>query len=234
MALDMALGILTAVLMGMECLMFLLKYCKKLKESVYSGSKGKTILKIHEALGFLLAAAAIFHLLTSWKLMRQRPILTYITGIAMTGCIVLAVLSFLLRKQWNAWRVVHHSASGLLLILILVHILCSIISLGQYKTKMDHIEITGINAAGIPDGSYTGVCDVGYIYARVRVEVRNESITDVVLLEHRNERGSRAEAITDDMVHKQNVRVDAVSGATNSSRVIMKAAENALENTEGN
>jgi len=214
--------------------MFLLKYCKKLKKTVYHGKTGKVLLTLHEALGFLLLAAAALHLVTSWKLMHQRPLLTYITGVAMVVCIALAVISFLLRGQWKKWWAAHHSAAGLLLILIVVHILCGVVSFGQYTAKMNAVEITDMSAAGIPDGSYIGECDVGYIYAKVRVDVSNEIITDVVIIEHRNERGSAVEVITEDMVREQDARVDAVSGATNSSRVIMKAAENALESAEGN
>jgi len=129
---------------------------------------------------------------------------------------------------------VHHSVSGLLLIFIVVHILCGVVSFGQYTTKMNAVKITDMSAEGIPDGSYIGECDVGYIYAKVRVDVSNETITHVGILEHRNERGRAAEVITDEMLREQDVRVDAVSSATNSSKVIMKAAENALESPGGN
>ena len=38
------------------------------------------------------------------------------------------------------------------------------------------------------------------------------------------------EKLADDMVKQQSLNVDAVSGATNSSKVIRKAVENALGN----
>ena len=225
-------GIITAVLLGLELMMFLLKYSKKLKKNIYHGKTGKTLLFLHEATGFALLAVSVYHLISVWKLLHQRPLLTYITGIAMVICIAAAVISFLFRNRCKKWWVIHHSASGILLVLIAVHIVCSIVSLNQYKSEMNAVEITDMNAAGLPDGSYTGECNVGYIYAKVRVDVANETISDIKLLEHRNERGSSAEAITDIMKQKQDVKVDAVSGATNSSRVIMKAAENALESAE--
>jgi len=230
----MVLGIVTAVLLVLECCMFLLKYCKRLKNTVYQGKTSKVLLTLHEALGFLLLASTALHLVTSWKLAHQRPLLTYITGVSMVVCIALAVVSFLLRGQCKKWRAIHHFAAGLLIILIVVHILCGVVSFGQYTKKMNAVEVTDISATGIPDGSYIGECDVGYIYAKVRVDVSNETITDVVILEHRNERGGAAEVITDDMVREQDARVEAVSGATNSSRVIMKAAENALESAGEN
>ena len=48
------------------------------------------------------------------------------------------------------------------------------------------------------------------------------------MLKHITERGKSAESILSDMLDKQSVKVDAVSGATNSSKVIMKACENVL------
>lgn len=72
----------------------------------------------------------------------------------------------------------------------------------------------------------------GYIYAKVNVSVRDELITNVEIITHNNERGAKAEAITDRILEKQTSKVDSISGATNSSKVIKKAVENALKNAE--
>ena len=53
-------------------------------------------------------------------------------------------------------------------------------------------------------------------------------ITDIEILEHRNERGQKAESIIDKIVDEQKLNVDAITSATNSSLVIKKACENAL------
>ena len=75
---------------------------------------------------------------------------------------------------------------------------------------------------------------MGYIYAKVRVAVKGGEIASIDLLEHRNERGAAGEGVLERIVSEQNVGVDAVSSATNSSRVIEKAVENALNNTPVN
>ena len=100
--------------------------------------------------------------------------------------------------------------------------------------------VTGLSVAAVPsavwddsalaDGTYEGDCDVGYIYARVRVTIADGKIASVDLLEHRNERGAAGEGVLERIVAEQRVGVDAVSGATNSSRVIEKAVANALNN----
>ena len=68
-----------------------------------------------------------------------------------------------------------------------------------------------------------------FIYAKVEVTVQNGEITNINILEHRNERGKTAEVIADSIVDEQKIDVDAISGATNSSTVIKKAVENALK-----
>ena len=76
--------------------------------------------------------------------------------------------------------------------------------------------------------SHIRYCNVGYIYAKVKVVVYNHIITDIELLEHAHERGAKAESIVKTIVEEQRADVDAVSGATNSSMVIEKACVNAL------
>ena len=58
--------------------------------------------------------------------------------------------------------------------------------------------------------------------------MEDHTIKEIKLLEHNNDRGASAESILDHMVEKQRTDVDAVTGATNSSKVIRKAVENAL------
>jgi uncharacterized protein with FMN-binding domain len=84
------------------------------------------------------------------------------------------------------------------------------------------------DASNIADGTYIGECDVKFIYAKVAVTVRDGHITDIRLLEHRHERGQAAEAVIDKIITQQELDVDAVSGASNSSQVIKKAVDNAL------
>lgn len=82
--------------------------------------------------------------------------------------------------------------------------------------------------AQIADGTYPGSCDNGLIKVRVEVLVKNHAIVEVRLLEHDNGLGSAAETITNTVVQRQSVEVDAISGATISSKTILKAVENAL------
>ena len=67
------------------------------------------------------------------------------------------------------------------------------------------------------------------VSAKVSVEVEEPLVTSIIILEHECGRGKKAESIIDSVIKKQSLKVDAVSGATVSSNVILKAIENALK-----
>lgn len=66
------------------------------------------------------------------------------------------------------------------------------------------------------------------VSATVEVIIEGGRIEDIRLLDHGNGMGQPAEAIIEDVVEDQSLDVDSVSGATYSSRVILKAIEAAL------
>lgn len=94
--------------------------------------------------------------------------------------------------------------------------------------KEQYVSDSNINLSALDDGVYQGECDNGLVFAKVEVEVREHTITDIRILEHRNGMGQAAEEITDSVTSNQSVEVDAVSGATFSSQTILKAIENAI------
>ncbi len=101
-------------------------------------------------------------------------------------------------------------------------------SVADYKRAVKETTFGNLDISDVPDGVYVGEYDVDFIYARVEVTVQNGVITNIDILEHKNGRGSRAEAVVDRIMEEQKIEVDAVSGVTNSSTVIKKAVENAL------
>jgi len=81
----------------------------------------------------------------------------------------------------------------------------------------------------VQDGVYNGFFDAGLISVDVDVVVKGHRIAGITINEHHNGRGASAEVITEDVILNQTLDVDTVSGATNSSKVILKAIELALE-----
>jgi uncharacterized protein with FMN-binding domain len=60
------------------------------------------------------------------------------------------------------------------------------------------------------------------------VTVREHKITEIVLVKHENGKGTAAEIIPNKVVEAQSLDVELISGATYSSKVMLKAIENAL------
>ncbi|MDO4459727.1 MAG: FMN-binding protein [Clostridia bacterium] len=102
-------------------------------------------------------------------------------------------------------------------------------SIKDYKDKVNALTFTEIDLNTVEDGTYFGECDTGVVKAKVEVVVTNHNIDRITLLEHKNGKGKPAEAVISDMIEKQSTDVDAVTGATCSSKIIRKAVENALE-----
>lgn len=98
----------------------------------------------------------------------------------------------------------------------------------EYKRLISEIVISSPNISKLPDGVYEGSYNAILVAADVSVTVEGNKIKEIKLNKHKNERGLKAEAITDKVIAAQSLEVDAVSGATNSSRVILKAIDNAL------
>ena len=71
-----------------------------------------------------------------------------------------------------------------------------------------------------------------FIAAKVEVDIKDKKISNIKLLEHKNERGGKAEVIPERVVEAQSLKVDTISGATNSSKVILEAIQNALTKAE--
>ena len=78
-------------------------------------------------------------------------------------------------------------------------------------------------------GTYEGHSELGPVIVDVKVTVRNGIMTEVEIIKHQNGLGNAANTITRDMVDKNTYDVDAISGATVSSEVIMNAVNNALQ-----
>lgn len=101
-------------------------------------------------------------------------------------------------------------------------------SISDYKAKVAALTFSEIDLTEVEDGIYEGECDTGIVRARVHVTVSDHRLASIDLSEHENGKGTPAEAILEQMVRDQTTAVDAVSGATCSSKVIRKAVENAL------
>ena len=91
---------------------------------------------------------------------------------------------------------------------------------------------TEITLADIADGEYEGEYDLSLVYAKVKVTINKGRIENIAILKHDNGRGKKAEKIIEDVIGQQKLGVNAITGATASSKAILKAIENALQDAE--
>lgn len=218
-----------AVITGYVCLVALLFLLLKFVTK-RGGFKRADLfmMKFHKyaALGFIVVG--IVHLFLVLKVLDTRNIVVMVSGIVIVvSGITLVILCHVLKNRKRE-IMFHRGLAVIMLAFVTVHVVAYIMDYNNYKAKINEISIEGIDLKTVSDGKYEGEYDAGYISVKVRVTVSDNRITEVKILEHKNERGGSAEVITDDMVKENRIDVDAVSGATNSSRVLMKACENAL------
>ena len=120
-----------------------------------------------------------------------------------------------------------------ILIILLCTILFALIGASLYlKTlvnDVNSITVSNLNMANITDGIYVGEYSITPVYVEVEVSVTEHKITNIKIIEHENGLGGKVEKIVDDVISRQSLEVDAVSGATVSSKCIIKAIENALQ-----
>lgn len=117
-------------------------------------------------------------------------------------------------------------------ILNLLLAVSSCAKLRNYHETVNNTCISNIDIGSIPDGVYFGTADFTMVAADVNVTVSNGKIVAVELLRHVHgpNRGVIAEVLTNRIVENQSLELDSVSGATGSSKAILKAVENALSN----
>lgn len=101
------------------------------------------------------------------------------------------------------------------------------------KSTTANINLQIADASGIVNGVYEGRYELNPVKAFVRVTVLDEKMTDIVILEHQTGLGGIAEQIVQRVSEEQSLEVDTISGATMSSKAILKAIENALEKGRG-
>jgi len=102
-------------------------------------------------------------------------------------------------------------------------------SLQRDLDRLAGTEISNVDLAKVPNGVYIGDFASFPVAAEVAVTVQNHVITSIELLRHTTGKGQAAEVIPSRVVETQSLKQDAVSGATYSSQVILKAIEVALE-----
>jgi uncharacterized protein with FMN-binding domain len=113
---------------------------------------------------------------------------------------------------------------GLILVVILSIIGCT--------TAHKSLTFVMPNLALIGDGTYRGNYSLSStpVKATVAVRVQDHRIIQIDILEHFcSPIGKKGEKVIDSIIERQSLDVDVISGATSSSKTLLKAVENALQ-----
>ena len=123
---------------------------------------------------------------------------------------------------------------GIVIGVILLVIVCVIGGLYLRAMSMANNVITQyeniqpVNMAKVADGVYTGSFSDFLVAAKVQVTVKRHRITEIKLVDQRCGPGYEAVGTTDRILKAQSPKVDAVTGASGSSKTIMIAVYRAL------
>lgn len=119
------------------------------------------------------------------------------------------------------------------MILVLLVLLVALLSYAKNAVEnnleaLSKVSPSSFDMSKVKDGVFRGSSSALPVAATVEVHIENKKITQIVLLKHFNGRGTSGEGVLDLVLEQQDVNVDTVSGATYSSVIILKAVEEAL------
>lgn len=118
---------------------------------------------------------------------------------------------------------------GFIIVVALVAVISYfVIQINDNMDLLDVQYIGDVDLSTVPDGDYYGAYEVFPIAVEVKVVVADHAIQSIEILRHQNGRGEAAETIVNDVIADQSLEVDAVAGATYSSKVILLAIKDAL------
>lgn len=217
------------IFMGYLCLLCLLLLAAKFAARKTKREKVNSFFeKLHKPVSCIFLLLCVIHLFFVFPVLKGRNLLVTVSGIIGFGIAILLILLCHTIKDGKRKMFWHRTLTIVLLAVVVFHVTVYVIDFMQYKNDIKSIRIAEVDMSAISDGKYIGDYDAGYIYAKVQITVKNGKITGIEVLEHRNERGQKAESIVEHIVEEQRLEVDAITGATNSGLVIEKACENAL------
>ncbi len=120
------------------------------------------------------------------------------------------------------------TAAVIVAILLVGAAACAVL-ISTTDSRMEELAASDpLDISVLQDGTYLGSSRVWPISVEVQVTVEGGRMTAIELLQHRHGQGDAAESIPATVLEAQSLEVDAVSGATYSSTVILAAIQDAL------
>lgn len=116
---------------------------------------------------------------------------------------------------------------------VLAMLLFAVIIPNMQYGEIRKMEINNVDLDTLDDGIYNGEFAYSQTVYKVEVKISDHKIDRINILSGgKSEYAKSAEQVIDTIIQEQQIDVDIVSGATTSSKAILKAVENALTNGE--
>ncbi|HEY5466440.1 MAG TPA: FMN-binding protein [Clostridia bacterium] len=128
-----------------------------------------------------------------------------------------------MKKKHVILLVVFVAIAGIVLAAVIV-----MSSLEKNLKLLANLPVADVDVTKLADGKYSGSFSAFPVSAEVIVTIANRKIADIDLVKHVTGQGQAAEILPEKVVEAQSLDVDSVSGASYSSKVILKAIEDAL------
>ena len=120
-------------------------------------------------------------------------------------------------------------------VLVIITVGAAIFMLAIYpgikeQAAVRKMTINEVHLSAMNDGTYPGDFTYGGFTYKVEVVVRDRRIELINILHDRGDSdyARKAEGVIDRVIKAQSLQVDAVTGATTTSKALLKAIENAL------
>lgn len=122
---------------------------------------------------------------------------------------------------------------SVLLAVVLAALLFMVVIPEQEYDAVRNMKISNVDLTKIEDGLYNGEYAYGHYTYKVEIQVKNHKIAAIrVVSGGESKQAKMAEGVTDRIIAEQKLDVDVISGATTTSKAILKAVENALSINE--
>lgn len=131
-------------------------------------------------------------------------------------------------KKWKKRNIVILITAAILFILVTACVFLIFIP-EMNNEKIRQMQINDVDLSVIDDGTYRGEFAYGHYTYHAEVVVKDHRIEQISVRHGRDsEHAKAAEGVIDNIIAEQKIDVDVVSGATTTSKAILKAVENAL------
>lgn len=118
---------------------------------------------------------------------------------------------------------------GLVVLILIVSVGGMTLWALNYHKKLKAAPLTDVDLSKVKDGTYQGSWDIKMWTSPVEVAVENHKISSIKITRNQYSMPESENELLKRVIDKQSLHVDAIAGATITTKAILKSTEAALE-----